>query len=98
MTARSRLRDLVSIHVVAFPQSGVVTRPGTAELLEQAVKEGAELLGGVDPTGIDRDAAGQRDRVLRVAGPHGPGRDIHLPHRPPEGAAHIPLIARGTHA
>ncbi|HTG10178.1 MAG TPA: amidohydrolase family protein, partial [Candidatus Eisenbacteria bacterium] len=56
MTARSRLRDTVSIQVVAFPQSGVVTRPGTAELLERAVKDGAELIGGVDPTGIDQDA------------------------------------------
>ena len=34
MTARRRLKDAVSIQVVAFPQSGVVTRPGTAELLE----------------------------------------------------------------
>ena len=75
MTARSRLRDLVSIQVVAFPQSGVVTRPGTADLLEQAVKDGAELIGGVDPSGIDGDPAGQLDAVFGIAGRHGVGDD-----------------------
>ncbi|HEX5531886.1 MAG TPA: cytosine deaminase, partial [Methylomirabilota bacterium] len=89
MTARSRLRDTVSIQVVAFPQSGVVSRPGTAELLEQAVKDGAELIGGVDPTGIDGDAAGQLDVVFGIAGRHGAGVDIHLHDGGEEGAAQI---------
>ena len=89
MTARSRLRDAVSIQVVAFPQSGVVTRPGTAELLERAVKDGAELIGGVDPAGIDQDAKGQLDVVFGIAGRYGAGVDIHL-HDPGEpGAAQI---------
>lgn len=98
MTARSRLRDTVSIQVVAFPQSGVVTRPGTAELLEQAVKEGAELIGGVDPGGIDGDAAGQLDRVFGIAGRHGAGVDIHLHDGGAEGAAQIRMIAERTRA
>jgi cytosine/adenosine deaminase-related metal-dependent hydrolase len=98
MTARSRLRDTVSIQVVAFPQSGVVSRPGTAELLEQAVKEGAELIGGVDPTGIDADAAGQLDVVFGIAGRHGAGVDIHLHDGGEEGAAQIRMIAERTRA
>ena len=98
MTARSRLRDTVSIQVVAFPQSGVVSRPGTAELLEQAVKEGAELIGGVDPTGIDADAAGQLDVVFGIAGRHGTGVDIHLHDGGEEGAAQIRMIAGRTRA
>ena len=36
MAARDRLKGAVSIQVVAFPQSGVITRPGTADLLEAA--------------------------------------------------------------
>jgi cytosine/adenosine deaminase-related metal-dependent hydrolase len=98
MTARGRLRDTVSIQVVAFPQSGVVTRPGTAELLEQAVKDGAELIGGVDPTGIDRDAAGQLDVVFGIAGRYGAGVDIHLHDGGEEGAAQIRMIAERTRA
>jgi cytosine/adenosine deaminase-related metal-dependent hydrolase len=98
MTARSRLRDTVSIQVVAFPQSGVVSRPGTAELLEQAVKDGAELIGGVDPAGIDGDAAGQLDVVFGIAGRHGAGVDIHLHDGGEEGAAQIRMIAERTRA
>jgi cytosine/adenosine deaminase-related metal-dependent hydrolase len=98
MTARSRLRDTVSIQVVAFPQSGVVTRPGTAELLEQAVKDGAELIGGVDPSGIDRDARGQLDVVFGIAGRHGAGVDIHLHDPGEQGAAQIRMIAERTRA
>ena len=44
MAARSLLKDAVTIQIVAFPQSGVVTRPGTADLLDRAVRDGAELI------------------------------------------------------
>ena len=98
MTARGRLRGIVSVQVVAFPQSGVVSRPGTAELLEQAVKDGAELIGGVDPSGIDGDAAGQLDVVFGIAGRHGAGVDIHLHDGGEEGAEQIRLIAERTRA
>jgi cytosine/creatinine deaminase len=98
MTARGRLRGVVSVQVVAFPQSGVVSRPGTAALLEQAVKDGAELIGGVDPSGIDGDAAGQLDVVFGIAGRHGAGVDIHLHDGGEEGAEQIRLIAERTRA
>jgi cytosine/adenosine deaminase-related metal-dependent hydrolase len=98
MTARARLKDALSIQVVAFPQSGVVTRPGTAELLDRAVKAGAELIGGIDPVGIDRDPKGQLDVVFGIAGRYGAGVDIHL-HDPGElGALQIRMIAERTRA
>jgi cytosine/adenosine deaminase-related metal-dependent hydrolase len=98
MAARDRLKGVVSIQVVAFPQSGVVTRPGTAELLDRAVKEGADLIGGIDPAGLDRDPAGQLDIVFGIAGRYGVGIDIHL-HDPGElGAFQIRLIAERTRA
>jgi cytosine deaminase len=98
MTARRRLRDTVSIQVVAFPQSGVVSRPGTAELLDRAVKDGAELIGGVDPSGIDQDAKGQLDVIFGIAGRHGAGVDIHLHDPGEQGAAQIRMIAERTRA
>ena len=98
MAARSRLRGAVSIQVVAFPQSGVVSRPGTAELLDRAVKDGAELIGGVDPSGIDQDAKGQLDVIFGIAGRHGAGVDIHLHDPGEQGAAQIRMIAERTRA
>ena len=37
MQTRDELRDKVHIQVVAFPQSGMLIRPGTVELLDQAL-------------------------------------------------------------
>src|SRR6478609_2739743 len=47
LATREALRDVMEIQVVAFPQSGLLARPGTAELLDEALKLGADLLGGL---------------------------------------------------
>lgn len=44
------------IQLVAFPQAGVMSCPGTAAVLEQALAAGVEVLGGIDPTTLDGDA------------------------------------------
>ena len=78
MTARSRLRDIVSIQVVAFPQSGVVTRPGTAELLERAVQRRRRADRRHRSRRHRSGRAGQLDVVFGIAGRYGAGVDIHL--------------------
>ncbi|MFZ4411030.1 MAG: amidohydrolase family protein, partial [Paracraurococcus sp.] len=66
------------IQTVAFPQAGVMRAPGTLELLGEALRLGADVLGGLDPCGIDRDPKGQLDAIFALAGRHGVGLDIHL--------------------
>ena len=75
---RERFRDLVTIQVVAFPQGGILRSPGTAELLDAAIAEGADLVGGLDPVGIDGDMDAHLNAVFAVAARHGVGVDIHL--------------------
>src|SRR6478672_5824859 len=41
LAIRERFRDLVTIQIVAFPQSGLLRSPGTAALLDEAVAQGA---------------------------------------------------------
>lgn len=82
--------------MVAFPQTGVMIRPGTLELLEQAVREGAEVIGGLDPVGVDRDPKGQLDGIFAIAGRHGCEVDIHLHDRGDLGAVTIEMIAERT--
>ncbi len=53
--------DWSTIDIVAFPQSGLLVRPGTLALLEQALRLGAETVGGLDPCAIDRDPKGHLD-------------------------------------
>jgi cytosine/creatinine deaminase len=66
------------IQTVAFPQAGVMRAPGTLELLEDALRQGADLLGGLDPCEVDRDPKGQLDALFGLAARHGKGLDIHL--------------------
>lgn len=93
---RERYRDWVDIDMVAFPQTGVMIKPGTLELLEQAVREGAEVIGGLDPVGVDRDPKGQLDGIFGIAGRHGCEVDIHLHDRGDLGAVTIEMIAERT--
>jgi len=69
---------LIDIQTVAFPQSGVMRDPGTADLMDAAISAGADLVGGIDPAGIDGDIEGQLGAIFAIAARHGVGLDIHL--------------------
>jgi cytosine/adenosine deaminase-related metal-dependent hydrolase len=98
MASRAALADHVDIDIVAFPQSGLMIKPGTDKLLEDALREGAEVVGGLDPCGIDRDPKGHLDVVFGLAEKHGKPVDIHL-HEPGEmGAFSTDLIIERTRA
>lgn len=98
LKVRERFRGLVTIEIVAFPQSGVLRSPGTAELLDAAIREGADLVGGLDPIGIDGDLDGHLDAIFGVAGKHGVGVDIHLHDGGEGGIAQMLAIAQRTEA
>lgn len=98
LKVRERFRDLVTIEIVAFPQSGVLRSPGTAELLDAAIREGADLVGGLDPVGIDVDLDGHLDAIFGVAEKHGIGVDIHLHDGGESGIAQMLAIAQRSEA
>lgn len=98
MRTRDALRDVVFIELVAFPQSGLLVRPGTLELMDAALAAGAEVVGGLDPCAIDRDPKGHLDAVFGLAQKHGRPVDIHL-HEPGEmGGFSLDLIIERTRA
>jgi len=98
LAARERHRGLVSVQIVAFPQSGVIRCPGVLDLLDAAVQSGADLVGGIDPLEIDRDPRGQLDGIFAIAARHGVGLDIHL-HEPGEiGLFNVQEICARTRA
>lgn len=95
---REHFRDQMDIEIVAFPQSGLMIRPGTLELMDAALANGADVVGGLDPCGIDRDPKGQLDAVFALAEKHGKPIDIHL-HEPDElGAFSLEMIIERTKA
>ena len=95
---REAYADIVDIEIVAFPQSGLLRRPGTLELMDQAMREGATVVGGIDPCSMDRDPKGHLDAVFGLAEKYGRPIDIHL-HEPGEmGAFSFDLIFERTRA
>lgn len=96
LALKQRYAHLVDIQIVAFPQSGVLADPGTAELLDAAIRAGANLIGGLDPAGIDNDVTGHLDAIFAIAARHGVGLDIHLHDPGPLGAFELRQIGERT--
>ncbi|MFI8997802.1 amidohydrolase [Streptomyces sp. NPDC053542] len=76
--ATDRLDGAIEVEIVAFPQDGVMRRPGVLALLDKAAAAGATSIGGLDPAGIDRDPVAQLDALFGIAERRGVGLDIHL--------------------
>ena len=77
LLARERFRDLCQVQVVAFPQEGILRDPGAAELLEEAIKQGCDVVGGLPwYEYTDADAREHIDICFALARRH--GRDIHM--------------------
>ncbi|MFP3518059.1 amidohydrolase family protein [Pseudomonas sp. SIMBA_077] len=93
---RERYSDLVDLQLVVFPQTGLISRPGTAELMRQALVQGVENVGGLDPCGIDNDPVAQLDVVFKLASEFDRGVDIHLHDKGELGLWQIALIADYT--
>lgn len=98
LRVREEYRGLIDIQLVAFPQSGILASPGTPQLLDEAIRLGANLVGGLDPASFDRDVEKHLDVVFGVAEKHGVGVDIHLHDMGTLGAFEIEQIAARTRA
>ncbi|WP_343063832.1 amidohydrolase [Haloechinothrix aidingensis] len=94
--AAAALDGAVEVEIVAFPQDGVVRRPGVLELLDQAAAAGASNIGGIDPASIDRDPVAQLDGLFEIAERRGVGIDIHLHDGGELGAFQMELIIDRT--
>ena len=89
------LRDRVDIQQVAFPQHGLLSLPGTAELLDEAVQAGATVVGGLDPA-AEGDAGAYLDVVLGLAARHGARVDLHFHGHGAEGLHELELLVERT--
>ena len=98
MATRERYRDAVGIKIIAFPQSGLLRRPGTMELMHAAMKLGADAVGGIDPCGLDRDPKGHLDAIFSLAQAYGRPIDLHLHETGSMGAFSLDMIFERTRA
>jgi cytosine deaminase len=94
--AAGRLGDRITVQQVAFPQYGVLANPGTEKLLEEALKAGVGVIGGIDPAGLDRDPVRHLDVVFGLAERYGARVDLHLHDPGSLGVWELELIADRT--
>jgi cytosine deaminase len=77
LLVRERYRRHCDIQVVAFPQEGLIRDPGAADLLEEAVREGCDIVGGIPWYEYTDDEARQHiDICFDIAKRH--DLDIHM--------------------
>ena len=90
--AVSTFGGAIRVEPIAFPQDGVLRRPGVDRLLATSLDHGVRVLGGLDPASIDRDPVGQLDLLFGLAAGRDAALDLHL-HDPGElGVFQIELI------
>jgi cytosine deaminase len=92
LAAREAHARRANVQVVAFPQCGVLREKGTTDLLDAALRAGADLVGGLDPAGYDRDPVRHLDVVFGLAEKHQRGVDVHLHDTGSLGAFQVELI------
>lgn len=78
LALRERYADLVDIEFVTFPQVGLVNRPGVEDLMRESLALGVEVVGGLDPCGIDNDPIAHLTILFELASEFDRGIDIHL--------------------
>lgn len=77
LLAREKFAGYCDIQVVAFPQEGIVRDPGAAELLDEAMKEGCDIVGGLPwYEYTDAEAREHIDICFDIAKRY--DRDIHM--------------------
>lgn len=81
LAAKEKYAASAEVEIMAFPQAGLLLEPGTAHYLEESLKLGATVMGGIDPCQLDRDPAKHLDIVFGLAEKYQVDVDIHL-HEP----------------
>jgi cytosine deaminase len=69
-------RWAIDLEICVFPQDGLTNYPGTEELLVEALKRGAPVLGGAPR--YDSDPAAQIERIFALAREYDVDLDLHL--------------------
>lgn len=97
VAARERFGHLMDIEVVAFPQEGIVADPGASELLRQALREGADLVGGLPEFEASRaDQHVHMTTVFEIAEEFDVPVDMHIDYMDDPNLKTLEALARLT--
>ncbi len=78
LEVRDTVKDWITVQVVAFPQDGLYGSPGNIELMEEALKLGADAVGGIPHYEMTREDGVQSvHRIFELAQQYDRLIDIH---------------------
>lgn len=72
-----KYQDQITYDIVAFPQHGLL-RSNVEGLIREAMTMGATLVGGVDPSIVDRHIEKSLNTTMEIAKDYNAGIDIHI--------------------
>jgi cytosine deaminase len=84
----------IDIEICVFPQEGLISYPGTDELLIEGLKRGAKVIGGAPR--YDKDGPGQIRRIFELAREFDVDIDMHLDVGPTADDMYIHLVRELT--
>jgi len=91
-----KFAGMLDVEIVAFPQQGLISKPGVSDLIREATSVGATVIGGIDPAGIDGDPVASLNELFTLATSTHSGIDIHMHDHGALGAWEIELICERT--
>ena len=91
---KEELRDTVTMQLIAFPQEGYYAYEGGAELVEEAVKMGADVVGGIPHFEFTREMGVESvKRAFEIAQKYDRLVDIHCDETDDEQSRFVEMIA-----
>ena len=98
LEVRDRVRDVIGLQLVAFPQEGICSFPGGEALLEEAARRGVDVIGAI-PHYEDTREDGVRsvEIAVEIAERHGLRVDAHCDEIDDEQSRFIEVLATQAH-
>lgn len=94
---KAEMKDVVDIQIVAFPQDGIFTYEGMDQLLLEAIKMGADVVGGMPQIELTREEGIRSiDYTFSLAGQYDKLIDIHTDETGDDQSKFAEVIAKYT--
>ncbi|MDF2502223.1 MAG: Amidohydrolase 3 [Anaerosporomusa subterranea] len=91
---KEKYKQVIDMQVVAFPQEGIMKAPGTEAMMHEAVKMGADVVGGIPYN--DFSANDHIDLVFEIAKKHQKPLDFHQDFKDDIAGTSIEYLCRKT--
>lgn len=94
LALKQRYRQVVDMQVVAFPQEGILKLAGMTEMMEEAIRMGADVVGGIPYN--DSSAEEQIDFVFKLGQKYDKDVDFHQDFKDDIAGQSIEYLCRKT--